>query len=184
MAQMDTKHTSGTLCNNSGAGSLWVFSCLAHSCAQFSVEEESSLFSTGIRLNVPDTVIFEGGSPRFWLCTHDGRLTRRDLCEHLVTSGGGGASQKSLKESSIDERINHAVEGMRSFWHRTNSKAASNTCIPACVVCTQSATASRQRVEATDIKGIHLARGVHRISPTGRAYHIGSASCAAFFCFA
>lgn len=127
------EHSTKTPCS-SGIESLWVFSCLGYACTRSSVEEESDQFSTGIKLNVPDTVIFESGSPKFWLCTHDGKLTRRDLYQHLASYGDDGASQKHLKESLNDECISHAVEGMQSFWHRANSKATANSCIPACVV--------------------------------------------------
>lgn len=119
---------------NSVAGSLWVFSCLGHACVRVSDDEEDRKgFATGIRLNVPDTVLFEDGSPKFWLCTHDGRLTRRDVCEH-VGSKEGGVLQKRNREPSINESMRHVIEGMALFWHRSNSKSTSGTCSPVCVV--------------------------------------------------
>lgn len=120
---------------NSVAGSVWVFSCLGRACVRVNGEEEEQKgFSTGIRLNVPDTVLFEDGSPKFWLSTHDGRLTKRDVCEHVVGSREGGAIPIRNREPSSNEGMSHVIEGMGLFWHRTNSKWATGARSPVCVV--------------------------------------------------
>lgn len=118
--------------DDGGRDMLWVFACLWLACCPPSAEEAASSFTTGIRLNVPDIILFENGSPTSWLCTHDGRLSRRDLRGQLMSSTPNDIPDNPPTRIPPTDRMRYAVDGLERFWQQNNkgvSSSAGHTCM-------------------------------------------------------
>lgn len=138
-AEFGTNTVRSFACRENGSvrrhDGIWMFTCLWRACVAHSSKEDAPALLTGMKLNVPDIVLFEDGLPRFWLCTHKGKLTRRDLYGTLIDPSQRNVSQSPPRKTTVEECMRHTAEGMHRFWQQTDKKPNIQWALtPMCVV--------------------------------------------------
>lgn len=115
---------AGSPLSVSDESSLWIFRKLWYVCFRSNyprLQERSNpspFYSTGIKLNIPTTVLFdEDGSPRYWLFTSaEGRLWGLEIGSAVPNH----KANYSCGRYTTSEDVRHVVIVMQEFWEHVN----------------------------------------------------------------
>lgn len=131
---------AGSPLSVSDESSLWIFRKLWFACFRPDsprMRERSNpspFYSTGIKLNIPTTVLFdEDGSPRYWLFTSgEGRLCGLEMGSVLPNH-----EKYSRGRYTTSGDLRHAVNVMQKFWeHVSGGSCSTADKTPMCCVST------------------------------------------------